>query len=474
MKGMFISKITNAFFLRQKYLEMVFFIFVGVPVAYLLMHGYLFKLTLLCFLGLCVLIAFRLPLFTVFTLIILAILPSVFQTVPRYSEVWMNLGGGIRVPSVIMISMLGAVLLKLFFPAKKKPLQNKLGLSLFVILFGLWISFEIARNIGIYGLSAPGEFRYRYLILSAPLYIAFFFSSAERRKKLLKLLIVSSLFFPIMCVPIIGQLKGWNVGPDSRFFSSSISLGLLYGLLALGLVMKYNVLKINKILYWFIVVYAGLMILIDSHRSVWIATFAAGMTLFWIKKINYSKRMNHTLLAIFSIIIILTLTNQILILQTKTNLVDYITGRASDLVKLDESYNNTAAWRVAQWKAQMTKFYDSPIIGEGFGNYWGLSGMRGDLGVSPHSLYIQSLVKLGTVGLFFYLIIICKIFNKLKRTITKYKFMDDSEMPILILGVVVLIAAHVFYVAYSFEYYSLLFIGLGVACLQDKKFSKYA
>ena len=79
------------------------------------------------------------------------------------------------------------------------------------------------------------------------------------------------------------------------------------------------------------------MIIIDSHRSVWIATVAVGAALFWIKENNYSKKMNNTLLTIFSIIIILTLTNQILILKTKTNLFDYITGRASDLVKLDES-----------------------------------------------------------------------------------------------------------------------------------------
>jgi len=470
-KRMFISKITNAFFLRQKYLEMVFFIFVGVPVVYLLMHGYLFKLTLLCFLGICVLIAYRVPLFTVFTLIILAILPSVFQMVPRYSEVWMNLGGGIRVPDVIMISMLGAVLLKLFFQAKKKPLQNKLGMFLFVILFGLWISFEIARNIGIYGLSAPGEFRYRYLILSAPLYIAFFFSSAERRRKLIKLLIASSLFFPIMCVPIIGQLKGWSIGPDARFLPATISLGLLYGLLALGLAKKYRIIKIKEILHWFIIVAVGLMIIIDSHRSVWLAVFAAGGTLFWIKEINFSKRMNRTLLTVFSIIIILTLTNQILILKTKTNLVDYTTGRTSDLVKIDESHNNTVTWRVTQWKTQMTKYYASPIIGEGFGSYWGLSGVRGDIGVSPHNLYIQTLVKLGTVGMLLYIIIIFKIFIKVKRTITKYKIKDDPEMPMLILGIVVLIASHVFYIAYAFEYYSLLFIGLGVASLKNKKYS---
>ena len=78
-----------------------------------------------------------------------------------------------------------------------------------------------------------------------------------------------------------------------------------------------------------------------------------------------------------------------------------------------------ASWRLVQWKEQMTKFYDSPIIGEGFGSYWGFSGNPGDLGVQPHNLYVQTLVKLGTVGMLLYLIIIVKIFVNFKHTITK-------------------------------------------------------
>ncbi len=471
---MFFLKTNKSQLLRQPPLEILFCIFVFFTTGYLLFHGYLYKLTFIILLTGCVCVAFRFPLVTVLLLIILAVIPAIFQAAPEYSEEWMFIGFRIRIQDVVMVSMLGAVFLKVIFRVKVLFSRNNLSLSVYVIFFGLWVFFEIIRNINVYGLSAPGEFRYRYLILSAPLYVAFFFSSTEQRKKLLKLLIASSLFLPLMCVPIIGELKNWSIGPDSRFFSSSISLGLLYGLLALGLAKKYRIIKINQILYWFVVVAAGLMIIIDSHRSVWLATFATGGTLFCIKEIYYNKRMNHTLLTIFSIVIILTLTNQILILKAKTNIVDYITGRASDLVKLDESYNNTASWRVAQWKGQMSNFYASPIIGEGFGSYWGLSGVRGDLGVSPHNLYIQTLVKLGIIGMLLYVIIIFKMFIRFKRIITKYNFKNDSEMPILILGMVVLIAAHVFYIAYSFEYYSLLFIGLGVACLQDKKFSIYA
>ena len=431
-------------------------------------------MTFIVLLSGCVYISFRFPLLTVFLLITFAVLPTIFQMVPNYSEEWTRVGFGIRIQDVVMVSMVGAVFLKVIFRGKNLSERNNLSLSVYIILFGLWISFEIVRNISLYGLSAPGEFRYRYLILSAPLYIAIFFSSAEQRRKLLKLLIASSLFVPIMSVPIIGQIKGWSIGPEARFFSASISIGLLYGLLAIVLGEKYRIIKINEILYWFIFVISGLMIIIDSHRSVWIATVTVVVVLFWIKEINYSKRMNRTLLAILSIIIILTLTNQILLSKTETNLIGYLSGRTSDLLKLDESYNNTASWRVAQWKEQMTKFIASPIIGEGFGSYWGLSGIRGDLGVSPHNLYVQTLVKIGAVGMLLYLIIIMKIFFNLNRRIANKKFNNDPQFSILVIGFVILVASHVFYMAYSFEYYSLLYIGLGVACLQDeKRFATY-
>ena len=471
---MYFLKANISQFLREPTKEIVFCIFVFFATCYLLLYGYLYQLSFVVLLASCVFIAFRFPLLTVFLLIIFAVLPTVFQMIPKYSDDWMKVGFGIRIQDVIMVSMLGAVIIKVVLSNRKKFTQNNLGVSVYIILFVLWISFEIERNVSVYGLSAPGEFRYRYLILTIPLYIAIFISSPDRRKKLLKLLIASSLFFPIMCVPIIGQLKGWSIGPEARFFIASISLGLLYGLLALSLGKKYRIIKINVILYWLVFVISGLMILIDSHRSVWIAAVAVGASLFWIKENNYSKKMNNTLLEVFSIIIILAITNQLLIFKTNTNLFDYITGRTSDLTKLDESYNNNVSWRVVQWKTQMGKYYDSPIIGEGFGSYWGFSGIKGDLGVFPHNLYVQTLIKIGTVGMLLYLIIILKIFVNFNRGLKNNKLRSDPNSSIIVIGFVILFTSHVFYIAYSFEYYSLLFIGLGIAGIKDKKFSIYA
>jgi len=460
--------------LRQPSVEVIFCIFVFSIVGYILFYGYLYELAFVVLLAVSVYFVYRFPLLSISLLIISTVLPTIFQMVPEYSEEWMLVGYGIRIQDVLLVSMLGAAILKAVPSNKKQSIQNNLGLTVYVILFGLLICFEIVRNINLYGLSAPGEFRYRYLILAIPIYITLLFSSEKSRLNLLKILIVSSLFFPLICVPIIGMLKGWNIGPENRFYPSSISLGLLYGLLALGLCKKYKIIKINNFFYWPIFSLVIFMLIIDSHRSVWLACFSIVVVLFWIKNFNYSKRVNNTFLIIISIVLILILTNQILKFEMKTNLLDYIVGRTIPLININETHDNTVAWRIAQWRAQMTKLYASPIVGEGFGGYWGFSGMRGDLGVQPHNLYIQTLVKLGIVGMLLYLIIIAKIFVNLKRSLANDKLKSDPNTCLIVIGLVILVASHVFYIAYSFEYYSLLFIGLGVANLQDKKFSIYA
>jgi O-antigen ligase len=274
-----------------------------------------------------------------------------------------------------------------------------------------------------------------------------------------------------MCIPIIGQIKGWSIGPEARFFHASISLGLIYGLIALSLSKKYNLIRINAVFFWSVIIAIWFLIIIDSHRSVWLASVAAGATLFWTKEMNYKKIVNHALIITVLGIIIVFLAQQVIMISLKTNLIDFIVERTSDLIKIDESYQNNVSWRMVQWKKQMDKFYASPIIGQGFGGYWGVSGLRGDLGIQPHNLYVQTLVKLGIVGMLFYTIIMVKLFFKFISSLKKYRVKGHTDMPILILGIVTLITSHVFYVAYSFEYYSLLFIGLGVSSLKNCKYS---
>ena len=114
------------------------------------------------------------------------------------------------------------------------------------------------------------------------------------------------------------------------------------------------------------------------------------------------------------------------------------------------------------------RFYASPFAGLGFGGYWGVSGLDGDAGISPHNLYIQILVKLGIIGLALYLMIIVNIFQNIRNGIGILKARKDPEIGMLITGIIVLLASHAFYIVYSLEDYSLIFIGLSIAVLRSK------
>ena len=144
---MFFLKTNKSSLLRQLSLEIFFCIFIFFATCYLLLYGYLYQLSFVILLAGCVFVAFRFQLFTVFLLITFAVLPTIFQMVPNYSEEWMKVGFGIRIQDVVMVSMLGAAFLKVIFRAKRPFLKGNLSLSVYIILFGLWISFVICAVV---------------------------------------------------------------------------------------------------------------------------------------------------------------------------------------------------------------------------------------------------------------------------------------------------------------------------------------
>ena len=67
--------------------------------------------------------------------------------------------------------MAGSIFFRILNTAiSKKSNNTKLSdLSFFISLFVLLMLLEVGRNFTTYGMSAPGEFRFRYLILIIPI-----------------------------------------------------------------------------------------------------------------------------------------------------------------------------------------------------------------------------------------------------------------------------------------------------------------
>ena len=460
---MLISQPNSLFYLRQYLWLIALGIFAIFSLFYALRHDYFYLMAMTMGLGTAVLIAMLFPLATVVALIITGVLPNVFQMTGYLPEGFTVIGWGINAYDIVLLSMAGAIILESIIIKRKTSKQNSLGLSIYIILFAIWLFFEILRNINEYGRSAPGEFRYRYFILISPLYISLFFSSIEERKRLLKVLIFFSIFFTLACIPIIGTLKGWSIGAQSRFLPSSISLGLMYGLAALFLSKKYGLLKLSNIYLWIISIPVGLLILIDSHRSVWLALFALLLSLIAFREFRFGKVLSWSIPSILILLII-----WVTVSLFGLNVVEYLTARGAAFFNPQE--DPTAMWRIAIWRAQLERFLEYPVLGEGFGGYWQVyvPELKVNIDVSPHNLYLQTLVKIGIIGLLAYIAIIFKAFHHLKRWIEVHRKGYYPEFGIVMLGSAILIASHTYYVSYAFEYYTWLFVGLSVAVIKDK------
>lgn len=408
-------------------------------------------------------VAFRYPLVAIQVFLITAVGPEIFQMVKIIPSDFLVIGGGFNLPDVFLLAMAGALFFRMFQSSKQKQILG-IPLSILVTVFMVLLLFEVLRNFSKFGLSAPGEFRYRYLILVLPLYISIFLENREQRKILFRMIITFSVVITLMAIPLIGILKGWEVGPQSRFFSSSISLGLVYGLVAMFLANKYALIIFQNNVLWLIVGAVLTITLIDSHRSVWLASSTILIVLFLLKEINLDKAWKWAVPVALLFFLVWQISS-----ESGLDVIEYIQQRGGEIVNPGEK--STAAWRLAIWEAQFKKFLQAPLLGHGFGGYWEVyvPQFKAKLNFSPHSLYIQSLVKIGLIGLGLYFLIMLKLFFIFKQWLKKNQHRVNPEKAIVLTSLMVVVGAHVFYSVYAFEHYTMFFLGLGVAVIRDQR-----
>lgn len=406
-----------------------------------------------CIVAGAVLLARRFPLATCLAFLALGVLPNVFLAVPVFAEGFGLVGFGIRPMDIVLLGMLGAVTLAQFIGNAGR---SGTGLKRIAVVFAIWVAFEVARNIPQYGLSAPGEFRFSYLILALPIYVGLHFPTAEMRVRLLKVLIGCSLLFPITMVPLLGALNAGIVGVEGRFFPATISLGIALGVLALGIAHRHGIVRLKLPLLWMISLLAGAILVSDGHRSVWIFVGASLLFLIARKEVGWKTvAAGGALLVTAYGILALGFPSVI------RHFLDFLGERL--LAFLSPEQDPTARWRLALWYSALETIARSPFLGEGFGGYWAF--VTPGLGVvtqSPHNLYIQALVKIGLIGLFIYLVLIVKTYRQFIQTLVRQPA-QSHQVAFLTIGSMTLVASHLYFVAYAFDLYSGFYIGLAVA-----------
>jgi O-antigen ligase len=402
-----------------------------------------------------VFMAYRFPAPTIVALLVVSTTTRVFQMTPGWDETWEMLFAGIRVTDVLLVGMAGASVAKLL----SRPFRSARAtvLSCLAAAFAAWLAFEMVRNVGAYGIASLGEFRFRYLILALPVYVMTMLDTAEKRRR--AFVAVWWLMLPVVLafVPAIGVMKGWSIGDTNRFLPSPLSLGLVYGVLTFWLARSHGLMRVPRWAGGVMTTAAAALVLADGHRSVWLALAVALLTIALLGELPLRRAWAWGSMALLLGVVVALLATGV-----GFNTFEYVSQRGSAFIQPME--DATSAWRLYVWKAQLERVASTPFTGTGFGSYWSVyvPELRAVIDLMPHNLYVQTLVKLGLVGLGLLVGLALQagaIMNRIRRALEE----SVSDRLYIVLGLTALSAQLAYGVAYPLEANSLVLVGLGMS-----------
>jgi O-antigen ligase len=426
------------------------------------LEGHTYHILALSVAFLAVVCVYSFPLLAVAALFPAAILPDVLRTTGlTHDGSWAALPGGLLLSDLVLFAMLGAIIARVLLPkaARASSYRPPVAIAAFAAAFFLWMMVEVVRNLGAHGISALGEFRFFYLLLVLPAYVVVFFRTSRQQRNLLRLALLMAVPLTLAMIPLIGSVKGWSVGPKSRFYPADISLALMYGLAVLAIVRSHAVVRVPAILVLAAALMTLPLVLLDGHRSVWLAAAILVLGLVATGELPVSRVWKWGTLAL-----LLTAASFTVAAMVGLDPFSYVTSRGKAFVA--PTQDPTSEWRLAIWKTELARFAHDPLAGEGFGGYFNtyIPELHATITVFPHSLYVLTLVKLGLVGLALYLLLIVSTGWYLLRTFLSTRGSPHAMGRVLVtLALVILVASHAYYAAYGLDYYSGIWVGLGLA-----------
>ncbi len=405
---------------------------------------------------------YRLPVISLSLLLVVGIGPAVLSQADLPWLATITSLGKLSLADAVLSAMLLAVAIRvtvwLAGPlARSRGLAIALAVSV-ATLFA-WIAVSIARNLNVYGIHTTGQFRYSYLIVVAAVYAAVFLRSAAQRRRMCVVLIAMSVVVTLAAVPVIGSFKGWSSGPASRFFPASVSLGLLYGWAALFLAGERGQLGVSKWLARGLAFPVVGLLLVDSHRSVWLAALVLLACLFLSGRIRAGASVKVSVFAGMVIALILGFASLI-----RPGTLGGILQRAGAI--LAPASDQTSSWRLGLWAANLSRWWQHPMAGDGFGSYYAGNAAQGvTLTLTPHSVYVETLVAMGAVGLALFLACIATATAILWTSAEwqRRRRIESLDATLVEFGLGVLFSALAYIAVYPFEYYSGLWVGLALA-----------
>lgn len=343
-----------------------------------------------------------------------------------------------------LIILVMIILVFLISIRKIKIKINVLYILLFIIFIMLFQSFFRGILTKNFDSNFIGDIRKFFQFLIPIIYFSYNSDIFYRKdtKKLINLTMNLTLIFCLLYW-FANIILGFKLGPEGSLRVVSSNTALMIALYAL--ICIYNDLYIEKKAFISIRTIIFIMsILILQHNSVWMAFFTGliFMILFFDQR---SKKSNLGL--IFSIVIIIILGTAILTFFSDSIIVQNLLNSFN---KFNDVKNSTGTFgtRLEVWKTLInTLNIKEWFIGKPLGSGYEFMYRGIPWTASPHSAYIESIMRIGTIGT---VSLVMFMFFAIKKLFGAKKY----------LYIAIMLSILVYWIPYSFTLESGCIIGI--------------
>ncbi|MFZ0257216.1 MAG: O-antigen ligase family protein [Gammaproteobacteria bacterium] len=325
-------------------------------------------------------------------------------------------------------------------------------------LFGILIFTSLILGITQNGAAAGVDFREFFYLFAGTLYfLSFTYREPDIRHITNIWIAASAVLVGIVLLRWTAKLLGLGIAVELagavpfRVIDSGHTLVVAMGLVMLIHRTAYGSQGVSR---WLTALLAVVIIGLQ-HRSVWIATVSAVLSLLLMHGSSRGRLLgNFAVMALIGAVSLLPLL--------LFGMLDPFLGSVADSAeRATDLSTDTFGWRVEGWRALLSSWGDwdllSKLIGEPFGSGWD-SGRD----VSPHNYYIETLLRTGLLGLTAFLAVFGRTLVRLYRGTARD--MDSVYAPLLF---AMMLSQLVYYVAYGIEPEHSVILGIAVslACI---------
>jgi hypothetical protein len=357
----------------------------------------------------------------------LFIVDAIFAGLPG-----VNLGLNIYAPDVVFAFALVASLARIF----SQPFQLDRSFGVLWLLFGLLILNSLVQGFGLFGTTAVVEARSNFYFWASVLYFMTSKVTPLFLTNLLKYFVVGAAVLSILVITrwtfdFLGFSTFSDIGAGAfRVINAEQS----FFLEIVCVLTFFRYLESSKFKHLYFLVSLILLVVLLQHRTVWVSlAFSLGLA-----AILERKRVGRSIFLFGFAGLFLLLICVVWSMTFEAN--GLLGGIVNSFVSATDTTHGTQVDRVLGWKTLLTEWWQSGNMGRFLGLPYGSGYVRTVLDreqdFAPHNFYVQTILRVGILGLISWVVTYLILFFRLKTTpyVEKHPVITSNCLLTLLVG----------------------------------------